>query len=149
MPADSPSLLIAPKRGQVTWLQPLQTLLMIGTVGFASALALIPRQRTLVQISALGAAVIIATQLTLEHWFYLYIAWFLGMLIAAIAPDTADHEAQPAPREKDIRADRSRARARAQLRRARQGRQPAGTMTEESQGEFQWPTRRSPGEEKS
>jgi hypothetical protein len=76
--------------GQVTWLQPLQTLLMIGTVAFASALVLIPRQRTLVQISALSAAVIIATQLTLEHWFYLYIAWFFGMLIAAIAPDTGE-----------------------------------------------------------
>jgi hypothetical protein len=108
--------------GQVSWLQPLQTLLMIGTVAFASALVLIPRNRTLVQISALSAAVIIATQITLEHWFYLYIAWFFGMLIAAIAPDTADDAASPEPPDSDGRA--SRTRARAQLRRARQAKQP-------------------------
>jgi hypothetical protein len=72
--------------GQVSGLQPLQTLLLIATVGLAAALALIPRQRTLVQVAALSAAVIIATELTLEHWFYLYIPWFFGMLMAAIAP---------------------------------------------------------------
>jgi Glycosyltransferase family 87 len=75
--------------GQVSWLQPLQTALLIATVAFAAALALVPRRRTLVQVAALSAAVIIATQLTLEHWFYLYIPWFFGMLMAAIAPDSA------------------------------------------------------------
>jgi hypothetical protein len=111
--------------GQVSWLQPLQTLLMIGTVAFATALAFVPRKRTLVQISALAGAVIIATQLTLEHWFYLYIAWFLGMLIAAIAPDTADDEDAPEPKEKDIRGDRSREHA--QLRQSRGQMQPTGS----------------------
>jgi hypothetical protein len=87
--------------GQVSWLQPLQTLLTIATVGLGAALALVPRKRNLVQISALSAAVIIATQLTLEHWFYLYIAWFFGMLMAAIAPQTpipsdGTGEAEPA-----------------------------------------------------
>jgi hypothetical protein len=110
--------------GQVSWLQPLQTLLMLGTVVFASALAFIPRKRTLVQVSALGAAVIIATQITLEHWFYLYIAWFLGMLFAAIAPDTADDADSPEPKERDVRSNRSRARA--QLRRSKGQLQPAG-----------------------
>jgi hypothetical protein len=76
--------------GQVSWLGPVQTLVMIATVGLGASLALVPRKRTLVQICALSAAVIIATEITLEHWFYLYIAWFYGMLIAAIAPDTAD-----------------------------------------------------------
>src|SRR5262249_50058969 len=86
--------------GQVTWLQPVQTLLTIATVGFASALAFVPLKRTLVQISALSAAVITATELTLEHWFYLYIVWFFGMVMAAIAPETpisrgAETEADP------------------------------------------------------
>jgi hypothetical protein len=72
--------------GQVSWLQPLQTLILVATVGFASILVLVPRQRSLVQVAALSAAVIIATELTLEHWFYLYIPWFFGMLMAAIAP---------------------------------------------------------------
>jgi hypothetical protein len=129
--------------GQAGWLQPLQTLLMIGTVAFASALALIPRKRTLVQISALSAAVIIATQITLEHWFYLYIAWFFGALIAAIAADTAEDEGIPEPREKDVRVGRSRARV--QLQRARQGVKPAATSGPDGQPDFEWPTRRQPG----
>jgi hypothetical protein len=135
--------------GQVTWLQPLQTLLMIGTVAFASALALIPRKRTLVQISALSAAVIIATQITLEHWFYLYIAWFFGALIAAIAPDTADDAEIPEPREKDVRVKGSKSRARAQLRRARQGAKSAASSAPEPPSEFEWPTRRKPGEQEA
>jgi hypothetical protein len=110
--------------GQVSWLQPLQTFLLLATVVFATALSFIPRKRTLVQISALAAGVIIATEITLEHWFYLYIAWFLGMLFAAIAPDTADDADAPEPEEKDVRGDRSRARAK--LGRARGQLQPAG-----------------------
>jgi Glycosyltransferase family 87 len=73
--------------GQVTSLQPLQTLLTQVVVVFAAALALYPRRRSLLQAAALAAAVMIAVQLTLEHWFYLYIPWFLGMLLAAIAPE--------------------------------------------------------------
>jgi hypothetical protein len=118
---------------------------MIGTVAFASALALIPRKRTLVQISALSAAVIIATQITLEHWFYLYIAWFFGALIAAIATDTAEDEGIPEPREKDVRVGRSGARARTQLQRARQGVKPPATSGPDGQPDFELPTRRQPG----
>ena len=73
--------------GQVTSLQPLQTLLTLGVAAFAAALALYPRRRSLVQVAALAAALMIAVQLTLEHWFYLYIPWFFGMLIAAVAPE--------------------------------------------------------------
>jgi hypothetical protein len=135
--------------GQVSWLQPLQTLLMIGTVAFASALALIPRKRTLVQISALSAAVIIATQITLEHWFYLYIAWFFGALIAAVAADTAEDEEIPEPRERDVRVNRSRARARAQLKRARQGAKSTASSAPDPPSEFEWPTRRPPGEQET
>jgi hypothetical protein len=84
--------------GQVSGLQPLQTLLLIGSVGLAASLALVPRRRTLIQVSALSAAVIIAAQLTLEHWFYLYIPWFFGMLMAATAPDTAEGRSpEPVP----------------------------------------------------
>jgi hypothetical protein len=76
--------------GQVSWLQPVQTLLLVGSVAGAVTLALVPRQRSLAQICVLSAAVIIATELTLEHWFYLYIPWFFGMLIAASAVDTTE-----------------------------------------------------------
>jgi hypothetical protein len=86
--------------GQVSWLQPLQTLLQVATVAGAAALALVPRRRTLVQVCALCAAVIIATELTLEHWFYLYIPWFFGMLIAASATGAEESFAAEARSER-------------------------------------------------
>ncbi len=89
--------------GQVSWLQPLQTLLLLGTVAGAAALALVPGKRSLAQVCALSAAVIIATELTLEHWFYLYIPWFFGMLIAASAVDTAE-----GTREREVPVERVR-----------------------------------------
>jgi len=62
--------------------------LRVATIAFAAALALlvafVPRRRSLPQIAALTAAILIAVQLTAEHWFYLYIPWFLGPLLAAI-----------------------------------------------------------------
>jgi hypothetical protein len=53
-------------------------------VGLAIAVAFVPRQRTVVEVAALGAAVIIAFQLGLTHWFYLYIPWFFPLLIVAV-----------------------------------------------------------------
>ena len=46
--------------------------------------AFVPRERSLPQVAALSAAVMIAVQLTVEHWFYLYIPWFLGAMLAAM-----------------------------------------------------------------
>jgi hypothetical protein len=81
--------------GQVTALQPLQTLWTLAVVGFAASLALLPRKRSLVQAAALSAAVMIAVEISLEHWFYLYIPWFFGMLIAAIAPEPEEKPKEP------------------------------------------------------
>ncbi len=53
-------------------------------VGLAIVVAFVPRQRTVVEVAALGAAVIIAFQLGLTHWFYLYIPWFFPLLIVAV-----------------------------------------------------------------
>jgi hypothetical protein len=72
--------------GQVSALQPIQTAVTVGAVALAAALAFVPRRRSLVQLAALSAAVLIATQLAVEHWFYLYIPWFFGLLMAGIAP---------------------------------------------------------------
>jgi hypothetical protein len=56
--------------------------------GFAVALALaaafVPRRRTIVELAALGAAITIAFQLGLTHWFYLYIPWFFPFVIVAL-----------------------------------------------------------------
>jgi FtsH-binding integral membrane protein len=37
-----------------------------------------------VQVSALAAAVTIAVQLELTHWFYLYIVWFFPLVMVTV-----------------------------------------------------------------
>jgi hypothetical protein len=81
--------------GQVPDLQPLQTLWMGAAIGFATSLVLVPRRRTLVQVAALTTAVILAIQLSLDYWFYLYIPWFAGTLFAAIAPGSEEDDRRP------------------------------------------------------
>jgi glycosyl transferase family 87 len=51
----------------------------------ALAVAVWPRRKSPVQAAALGAAVLIALQLTLTHWFYLYIVWFFPLALIALA----------------------------------------------------------------
>jgi len=69
----------------------LHTIAKAGVVALGALVAFVPRRRTLIQIAALSAALIIAVELVLEHWFYLYIPWFLGaMLVAMIARDADD-----------------------------------------------------------
>jgi len=76
--------------GQVDGIQWLQTALFAAAGLFAAALAFVPRRRTLPQVAALSAAVLIALQLSVDHWFYLYIPWFFGALaIALLCPAPA------------------------------------------------------------
>jgi hypothetical protein len=71
--------------GQEPSLEPLRTALLIATSGLAVLLAFVPRRRTLARIAALAAAVLIALQITAEHWFYLYIVWFFPLAVVALA----------------------------------------------------------------
>jgi hypothetical protein len=71
--------------GQTASLEWLQTLFKALAVGLAVLTAFIPRRRSLPQIAALSAAVLIAVQLSAEHWFYLYIPWFFGLVVTALA----------------------------------------------------------------
>lgn len=65
----------------------LQNLVQLAAVALAVAVAFVPRRRDVVVVAALGAAVVIAVQLTLTHWFYLYVVWFLPLvLVALLAP---------------------------------------------------------------
>ena len=70
--------------GQDHSLEWLQTVVKAFAVGLALLVAFVPRRRTLPQIAALAAAVLIAVQLTAEHWFYLYIPWFFGLAITGL-----------------------------------------------------------------
>jgi hypothetical protein len=85
--------------GQVSSLEWLRTLILIATGALALALAFVPRRKSLLQVAALGAALLIALQLTMHHWFYLYITWWFPLLLVALAllePRTA-REPEPSP----------------------------------------------------
>ncbi len=71
--------------GQVGGIEWLRTALIAATAALSLLLAFRPRRKSLVQVPALAAALIIAVQLTLQHWFYLYIVWFYPLLLVALA----------------------------------------------------------------
>jgi uncharacterized membrane protein len=52
-------------------------------VVLALGAAVFPRRRGLVEVSALAAAILIAVELSVTHWFYLYIVWFFPLAMAA------------------------------------------------------------------
>jgi hypothetical protein len=62
----------------------LQALVKAAVVGLAVLVAFRPRRRDHITVAALGAAVMIGMQLTVDHWFYLYIPWFLPFLLIAL-----------------------------------------------------------------
>jgi len=79
--------------GQVASLEPLR-IAILAIVGLLSlAFAFRPRRKKLTQVAALGAALLIGLQLTMHHWFYLYIVWFYPLLLVALVAarfETAD-----------------------------------------------------------
>lgn len=56
----------------------------IAAVVLVLTLAVIPRRPDAIGLAAACAAAIIAEQLSIEHWFYLYIPWFFGLVILAL-----------------------------------------------------------------
>jgi hypothetical protein len=81
--------------GQVAWLEPLRVAILVIVGAFAFALAFRPRRKSLTQVAAFGAALLIGAQLVAEHWFYLYIVWFYPLLLVAMA--TVSGERGPSP----------------------------------------------------
>jgi hypothetical protein len=85
--------------GQEPSLGWLQAAVKALAVGLAALVAFFPRRRDPVTVAALGAAVLIALQLTVDHWFYLYIPWFLPFLFVALLArgnhDLVDRPRQP------------------------------------------------------
>ena len=56
----------------------------IASVVLALGLALAPRRGDLVGLAAGCAAILIGIELSIEHWFYLYIPWFFPLVMLAI-----------------------------------------------------------------
>jgi hypothetical protein len=61
----------------------LQALVRALTALLAVALFFVPRRRTTVTLACAAAALIVAQQLSLEHWYYLYAAWFAPFALIA------------------------------------------------------------------
>lgn len=68
-----------------TSLEPLRIALLIGVATLSLTFAFRPKDKQLFQVAALGAALLIGLQLTMQHWFYLYIVWFYPLLLVAMA----------------------------------------------------------------
>jgi uncharacterized membrane protein len=67
-------------------LAPLKDVLEALGGGLAVLVAVRPRgERSLPQVAALMAVVLIAAQLVALHWFYFYIVWFLPAVLVAVA----------------------------------------------------------------
>jgi hypothetical protein len=61
-----------------------QTAVQVAAIALALALAVLPRRPDVVGLAAACAAIVIATQLGVEHWFYLYIPWFFPLAMIAL-----------------------------------------------------------------
>jgi hypothetical protein len=88
--------------GQVDSLDWLQTVVKVSAVGLALAVVVVPRRPDARQVAALGAAVLIALQLAVTHWFYLYVVWFVPFVLVAMFGayrERAPEAARPAERE--------------------------------------------------
>jgi hypothetical protein len=67
----------------------------IAAVALALALAVIPRRPGLPALAAAAAAILIALQLGLEYWFYLYIPWFFPLAMIALLGVPAASRGEP------------------------------------------------------
>jgi hypothetical protein len=70
--------------GQAPSLHALQTVTKVVAVALAVVFFFVPRRRSTVQLAALGAALLIAVQVTANHWFYPYAVWFAPLVLVAV-----------------------------------------------------------------
>jgi hypothetical protein len=74
-----------------------QILAQAAAVALALGLALLPRRPGIPALAAACAAVLIALQLGLEYWFYLYIVWFFPLVMLALLAGEASEPARSSP----------------------------------------------------
>jgi hypothetical protein len=61
-----------------------QHLVQGAALALALLVAFVPRERGVVEVAALAAAVVIAIQLSASYWLYSYIVWFFPMVAVAL-----------------------------------------------------------------
>jgi hypothetical protein len=82
-------------------LNTVQNLLQGAVIAMSVGIALLPSRRGLMEVAALGAAVICTLQTTLNYWLYPYIVWFFPLVVVALVAAHPDHRRQagrPLPR---------------------------------------------------
>jgi hypothetical protein len=82
--------------GQVESLAWLQDVSKVAAGALALLAAFLPRRPSLRQTAALGAAILIAVELTATHWFYLYVVWFVPFVFVTLF--AAHERTLPKPR---------------------------------------------------
>jgi hypothetical protein len=62
----------------------LQPVAQVAALALAGVAAVLPREKTPLRLAALTAAILLAVQVTLTHWFYLYLPWALPFVVLAL-----------------------------------------------------------------
>ncbi len=72
-----------------------QTAVQVAAIALALALAVLPRRADVVGLAAACAAILIAVELGIEHWFYLYIPWFFPLVMIVLLGVRLDPQRRP------------------------------------------------------
>ncbi|MGZ4272136.1 MAG: hypothetical protein ACXVRP_00085, partial [Solirubrobacteraceae bacterium] len=72
-----------------------QSALQGAVIALALGAAFLPARRGLVEVAALGGAILIALQITLNYWLYPYITWFFPVAIVALLASHPDRRERP------------------------------------------------------
>jgi len=88
------------------WPEALRTVVQAGAVLFALAVAVVPRRRDVIGLAALAGAILIALQLGITYWFYLYVVWFFPLVLVALI----GQDAEPPPPAPEPAAEPARSR---------------------------------------
>lgn len=81
--------------GQVPALEPLRILLVAATACTVLVSLRWPRRLTIPRAAAIGAALLIASQMATMHWFYLYIVWFFPLVLIALSGERVSLAGSP------------------------------------------------------
>jgi hypothetical protein len=80
-------------------LRAVQLILQVGVLALTGVVAMIPQRKGPLELAALSAALLVGFELTLTHWSYLYIPWFLPFVLLALflTPRSRAGVREPAP----------------------------------------------------
>jgi hypothetical protein len=82
-----------------------QPVVSVLAVALALAVGLVPREKGPAELAALTAAVLIAFQLALTHWFYLYLPWMLPFVVLWLALPATRARAEAEAYDTEMRSD--------------------------------------------